>query len=174
MNTKSFAYIFAGILAIASCSYANSHSTQDEQATRTGFFLAPAVGVLTNSGTGYKTSPELTLSFGYSFSPYFSIKAGSILFAARSEDSAQSTKFSTYTRADVVFSLPTKTLFTPYVLLGVGKLSMAHTEFASNIGVGIAYTLSQNFALTANYRNIIPAKTSGTMNLFDIGFVHYF
>ena len=174
MNTKVLACVLAGVLTVTSCAYADSQSVQAEHATRTGFFLAPAVGVLTNSGTGYKASPELTFSLGYSFSPYFSIKAGSILFAARSENSAESTKFSTYTRADVVFSLPTRTLFTPYVLLGIGKLSMVNTEFASNVGVGVAYTLSQNFALTANYRSIIPAKTTGTMNLFDIGFIHYF
>ena len=174
MSKKRLFCAISVALLTANIGLADGKLNNHNSPTRTGFFLAPAAGIMLNNGTGYKNSPELTLSFGYSFTPYISIKAGTIMFAARSEDSTQSTKFSTYTRADVAFSLPTRTSFTPYLLAGIGKLNIVDNEFASNIGLGIAYTVSQHFALTANYRTIIPAKTLGTMNLFDVGFVHYF
>ncbi|MBK2123992.1 outer membrane beta-barrel protein [Fangia hongkongensis] len=170
---KKVITLIGSSLVLIGSTYAASSSSENNSIPKTGFFAAPAFGMLVNSGTGYRDSPEATLSIGYSFNPYFSVKAGGIFFVARDKGN-QSNKFSTYSRLDAVLSLPTNTNFTPYFLTGVGALSMSSTEFAPNIGTGVAYTLSKGFALTANYRMIIPAKTTGTMSLFDIGFIRYF
>ncbi|MCF6777467.1 porin family protein [Thiotrichales bacterium 19X7-9] len=165
-----------GLLVSLSINYAYANQTNEvtqTQTKRVGFFLAPAAGAMFSNGTGYHDSPEFTFSFGYSFSPYFSLKAGSILFYARSDD-GNTSKLGSYLRADAIFSLPTKTKLTPYLLVGAGNLKLEGSEFAPNVGFGLAYGISKDYALTLNYRAIIPTKTDGMINIVDVGFIHYF
>ncbi|WP_119343106.1 outer membrane beta-barrel protein [Facilibium subflavum] len=169
---KKTIYSLLSVTSLISTS-AYAANTYSDLPKRTGFFAAPAFGLMFNNGTGYRDTPEATLSIGYSFTPYFALKGGGIFFIGRSKGN-EANKFSTYTRIDAVFSLPNSTKFTPYILGGIGALSINNTEAAPNIGAGVAYTVSRNYAITFNYRSIFPYKTHGVMNTFDIGFIHYF